>query len=111
MSKSQGKETGSRTTRREFAKSLALVAAAPLIGAPEANGGEDEKSSKDKLPDGVSEALTQIVRSRYGKYLTEEQVKEVKKSLEGRQRTAETMKKVKLANGDEPAFIFFADVT
>jgi hypothetical protein len=111
MSKSQGKETGSRTTRREFAKNLALVATVPLIGAPAATGSEEEKSSKDKLPDGASEALTQIVQSRYGNYLTEEQVKEVKKSLEGRQRTAETMKKVKLANGDEPAFIFFAEVS
>ena len=56
------------------------------------------------------DAMMDIVRARYGKHLTEEQLKEVQRGIGHNVFVAERMKKFKLANGDEPAFIFQADV-
>ncbi len=109
MGESDQKETGSRTSRRDFAKNLAFAAASPLISTSETAQAQEAKSSKEKPP-GVSEAWTELVRVRFGQHLTPDQLKEIKKSMEEKQRAAETMKKVKLQNGDEPAFIFFADL-
>jgi hypothetical protein len=110
MGKSDQKDNSSRTTRRDFAKHVALVAAIPLISPAATAQAQEAKSSNDKPADAVSEALTEIVRARYGRYLTPDQLKEIKKSMEEKQRAAETMKKRTLQNGDEPAFIFFADL-
>jgi hypothetical protein len=56
-----------------------------------------------------AEALAEVARIQYGKNLTDEQMTEIKRSLTGRFRAAEAMKRTKLANGDEPAFIFSAN--
>jgi len=56
-----------------------------------------------------ADALTAVVRARYGKYLKEDQVAEVRRSIERGIRNADRLKQVKLNNGDEPAFAFSAD--
>jgi hypothetical protein len=56
-----------------------------------------------------AEALAEVVRIRYGKNLSDDQIAEVKRSINGRIRTADRLKQFKLANGDEPAFVFSAD--
>jgi hypothetical protein len=75
---------------------LALIPAQRQAQAPE-----------KPLPE--AEALAEVARIQYGKNLTDEQMAEVKRSLSGRFRASEAMKKVKLENGDEPAFIFSAN--
>jgi len=110
-------------TRREFAKALATIAASPLLfpglaaarararaaaGSPDllalipaqAQGQTPEKP----LPE--AEALAEVARILYGKNLTDDQMAEVKRSLSNRFRASEAMKKTRLANGDEPAFVF-----
>jgi hypothetical protein len=110
MRETDRKDIGSCRSRRDFAKKVALLAVAPLLSSPGSIRSQEKESAKDKPGEIVAGALTQIVQARYGQYLTPEQMKEVKKSIEGKQRTAETMKKVKLQNSDEPAFSFFADL-
>jgi hypothetical protein len=115
----------SGSTRREFAKSLAALAAIPLLGTGKARAGTEAappvaanpltmapaelqaQPSEKPLPE--AEALAEVARIQYGKNLNEEQMAEIKRSLSGRFRAAEAMKKTKLANGDEPAFIFSAN--
>lgn len=58
----------------------------------------------------TAEALSRIVRARYGKFLTPEQLVEVEKAIVRRQRSADIMRQVQLKNSDEPAFLFRADV-
>jgi hypothetical protein len=89
------------STRRDFAKVIALAAAAPLVA-----GAAQEKPKP--LP--AAEALTEIVRARYGQHLTDEQISAVQASIGRTLRSGEQLKKVKLQNGDEPAFAFRADV-
>ena len=120
----QTKES-SGSTRREFARSLAALAAIPLLGAGKtraeaevvAPGAETLSTMLFSMPQGQApekplpeaEALAEVARIQYGKYLNDDQMAEIKRSLSGRFRGAEAMKKTKLANGDEPAFIFSAN--
>jgi hypothetical protein len=89
-------------SRREFGAALALLAAASLgVGA-------DEKPA-DALAL-TADALAAAVKARYGKHLTEEQLAEVQKAVKAGVFRAELLKKYPLANGDEPASAFSADV-
>ena len=114
------------STRREFAKTLAAIAATPLLGPAIAQValGNAASANPADLPLGIPaepqvqapekplpevEALAEVARIQYGKNLTDDQMTEIKRSLSGRFRAAEAMKKIKLANSDEPAFIFSAN--
>jgi hypothetical protein len=113
-----------KSTRRQFAKALAAIAAAPLLPRATASSeplvrdvstaaiGKSTASSfqtpADQKPSPDAEALAQLVRLRYGKELSDDQMNEVKRSIDNRLRNADRMKQFKLANGDEPVFIFSA---
>jgi hypothetical protein len=92
-----------QTSRREFAKAMGMLAASSLLpsagqaAAPEPRGG-------------VAEALTQIVRARYGQHLSEEQLKDIEQNIRKDLLLAEFMKRTKLKNSDEPSFVFRADL-
>ena len=70
--------------------------------------GEPQGPAPEK-PVPEAEALAEVAHIQYGKNLTDDQMVEIKRSLSGRFRAGEAMKKIKLANGDEPAFIFSAN--
>lgn len=96
-----------KASRRDFAKRVALLAATPLaIPAPEAGAQGTAKSDSHT----TAEALTEIARQRYGKFLSAEQMKAMQRAIEGGQRAADYLKRVKLKNSDEPAFIFSVEV-
>ena len=95
--------------RREFAKRLATIAATPLLVRHGVSLAEPQAQAPEQ-PSPVAEALTEVVKLRYGKNLDEEQIKSIKQSIDGTQRSAERLKQIKLANGDEPAFLFSADI-
>lgn len=86
--------------RRQLAQ--ALAAAFPLGEAV-----QDQPAPKPPTP---AEALTGMVRQRYEEHLTPEQLKLIQGSIARGLATAERMKKIPLKNGDEPAFVFRADL-
>ena len=51
-------------------------------------------------------AFAEVVRQRYGQHLTAAQMTEIEKELTWRMRAGATLRQFKLANGDEPDFIF-----
>ncbi len=53
-------------------------------------------------------SLAEIVRRRYGKHLTPEQLEAVTRELDGRLTGGKRLRESKLANGDEPDFTFHA---
>lgn len=53
-------------------------------------------------------SLAEIVRRRYGKHLTPEQLEAVTRELDGRLQGGKRMRETRLANGDEPDFTFHA---
>ncbi len=97
-------ESDARPNRREFAQALAAAAAAPLLLPPEpaaAQGAAD--------PAAGVQALTDLARARFGKHITDEQLKDVRRGLARLQRAADLLRQVKLHNSDEPAVVFRAD--
>ena len=50
------------------------------------------------------------MRARYEKFLTPEQINEIKRSIDRSLRSADRLKEFELKNGDEPSFAFSADL-
>jgi hypothetical protein len=92
-------EVATGANRREFTLALAALAATQLTPEQVRAQGLDPLAV-------AADALTDMVRSRHGKELTPLQVAAIKQSIYRKQYGAELLKKVKLQNGDEPAFVF-----
>jgi len=56
----------------------------------------------------VARALTEVVHTRYGQYLTPEQLNDVQDEIERGLRISERLRARKLKNSDEPDFVFSA---
>ncbi len=54
----------------------------------------------------MSDEMFRIVRRRYGQNLTQEELEQVQKGVEGVISAADAMKAVELKNGDEPHSLF-----
>ena len=110
----------SKPSRRQFVAAIAATAAAPLVpsialaqvASPSATPAPSPSASPSPTPppepSSSAEALTEVVRIRWGKHLSGEQLSEVAKAIDRNLRSAERMKKVALKNSDEPDFTFFA---
>lgn len=109
------KKTG--MSRREFSRSLALIAAATAAApAGTAIGKEISDSARhepatpqepdaSKLsPEG--DAQYQTILSRYGSRLSDEQKADIRRLVGAAQETGKTMRPFKLENWNEPAPIF-----
>jgi len=95
-----------KSTRRQFTKSLAGLAALPLF-LP--NG----VSAAQEPAEGITsaeQALAELIRLRYAKHLTEAQRKLVRQRIEAQLASAERMKKIVLKNSDDPVAAFSADI-
>jgi hypothetical protein len=111
-------DTG-KTSRRQFAKSIATtLVAAPLAAAmvkaqtpakkePAAPPAPQPSPALQK-PSPLAEAYMEAASVRFGEKLKPEQFDQIRKDLEGNVRTADRLRAVKLKNGDEPDFIFKA---
>ena len=95
------------STRREFTRNLALLAATPLL-APSSAVAADEKSTDPVAA--TADALTEAARARFGNILPEEHLNKIRGSIHRSLLSGQVMKKPKLQNGDEPAFSFRADL-
>jgi hypothetical protein len=105
------------TSRRAFARTLATMAAAPALlpaaalgqaAPPPAATPAPTPVPTPEAPSSVAEALTEVVRIRWGKDLSGEQLGQIAKAIDGRLKAGETMKKVMLGNADEPDVVFSA---
>ncbi len=101
MTPSQQQEA---TNRRDFGRAIAALAVTPAAAVA------DEPKPPEK-PATVPDALLEVVRIRFGKHLSPEQMEAVKRNLNRQQFLANRLKQFKLKNGDEPAVVFSATVT
>jgi hypothetical protein len=95
-----------KPSRRDFARTLAGAALAPLAGV--AAAADDTKIPRQLLE--TADAQVKIVQARFGTFLTREQMKEVVQSVIRGRYSADALARVKLSNSDEPAFAFRADL-
>ncbi len=122
-------QQSSLTDRRRFLKTVGLAgissalvpaslafaqsATPPRAGAP-AKPDSVAAPAAPVAPAGPSEisedarSLGEIVRRRYGKHLTPEQLEAVTREMDGRIQGGKRLRASKLANGDEPDFTFHA---
>jgi len=107
------------TSRRGFAKAIAAAAAAAAAPAALPSFADSPAptptvtptvtpSPTPAPPSSAAEALTEVVRVRWGKNLSGEQLGEIAKAIDGRLKASDAMKKVPLANGDEPDVLYSA---
>ncbi|MBI3408812.1 MAG: twin-arginine translocation signal domain-containing protein [Planctomycetes bacterium] len=97
-----------RRNRRQFLKG---AAAATLLAAPlpaPIQAGESRAQQENAAPT-PAEALTALARARFGRHMTEEQLKSVQRGITQSLSSADTIKRTRLENSDEPDFVFFAD--
>jgi hypothetical protein len=104
--------------RRDFAESVALAALAPLLGispaglrlepalgetllAGAASAGNDE-------PGALARALAEVIRVQYGSRLQSGDLETITRQIQSSLERAEQIRKIELANGDEPDFVFSA---
>ena len=101
-------DPGAEPTRRDFGKSLALLATASLAGASPAA----QQPKPADVQAGVAKALTEIVRLRHGQHLDQKQMEAIQQRLALGQLVADRMRqsKVQLTNADEPSFLTRADL-
>ncbi len=112
-----------KTSRRQFAKSVAttLVAAplaASLVKAQTPTKPKEatappvtQPAPAPQKPAPLVEAYEEVARVRFGEKLTPEQFAQIKKELNayvGKDGTADRLRAIKLKNGDEPDFVFTA---
>ena len=102
-------ERDPKSTRREFTQKLALLAATPLLVRGEPAHAADEPPSPAPIA-AAAAALTEAARVRFGEKLAEEHIKKVTASIQGGLFSAHALKRAKLTNSDEPAFVFRADL-
>ena len=62
--------------------------------------------SEPEVDPQVTDALSELMRLRYGRYLNEDQLAEVGTGLAAVAKASEELRSVKLENGDEPFFVF-----
>jgi len=104
----------SELTRREFAESLALAALAPLLGpgtGPLALAGwEPALAAAAAAPDpgALAKALLEVIRVQYESRLSPEDLATIARQIQSSLDRSDQIRKLDLANGDEPDFVFAA---
>ena len=89
---------------------LALAQSATPPGAAPAKPDSAAAPAPAGPPEIAEDArsLAEIVRRRYGKHLTPEQLEAVTREIDGRIQGGKRLRETKLANGDEPDVTFRA---
>jgi len=98
-------------SRRSFAESLALAALAPMIGVqPDtirfAQWGRAAPAGNE--PAALAKALAEVIRQQYGSRLSAGDLSTITNQIQTGLDKIDQLRKVELANGDEPDFVFSA---
>ena len=99
--------------RRSFLKSLAAAPLLPAVLAQVAPNPPQPPSptpapSPGDTPSPMAEAMAEAARHRFGAHFQPGDMEEVRKAIHGNLQAADRLRKVKLANADEPVTLFSA---
>lgn len=101
-------------SRRDFTKSVAAAAAVPLIPASAASVSPahaiapQQGQQQQPVPGSEAWALAEYIRVKYGTRLSITDFNAIVQRIDGTLRGAQRLNEPKLANGDEPFFIYRA---
>jgi hypothetical protein len=94
----------SRSSRRHFAKSLAVAAAAIPLTTTDAFAQTPPQPAPPPSP--LAKALTGVVRAQHGRHLSEDELKRIEKDFSDYLPYLDGAREFKLVNSDEPDFTF-----
>lgn len=94
--------------RREFAESLALAALAPLLPGTASPLRLPTTVAAAEDPGALAKALAGVLRAQYGDRLGAADLATVTRQIEASLERSAKIRKIPLANGDEPDFVFSA---
>jgi hypothetical protein len=103
-----------RESRRRFLKNVAGLSAVAIANPVGVVAGELPPQSAVQTPQNTATTPTQaqylgeIVRQRYGQYLTPDQLADVLRGLDGAMQRSKRLREFKLKNSDEPDSTFHA---
>jgi hypothetical protein len=100
----------SEMSRRDFAEAIALAGLAPLLGVAPGTmrmPALDPAVAAEDLPS-LARALAGVVHAQYADRLSEADLAAIARQIESSLERAAKVRKVALANGDEPDFVFSA---
>jgi len=100
--------------RREFAESVALAALAPLLGVSPSGLRLDPlgpsllpgAAAASDDPGALARALAEAIRVQYGSRLQPGELETITRQIQASLERADQIRKIELANGDEPDFVF-----
>ena len=122
----RGETAPAHPTRREFAKTLAVAAAAPLLAtvgacapaaAPPAapavtppstpsTPADTARAEAGEAPDPEAVALAEVIRQKYGSRMSAAEMEKVRQGIEGNLRAAKSLREFPLPIATEPASVF-----
>ncbi len=100
---------GDGGSRRTFLRGITAAPLLPAAIAATSAPAVAEAQTPATPTDAQVTALADLVRARFGSYLAEGDMEEIKRGIERNLRYSNALAKVKLSNADEPDFTFFAD--
>jgi hypothetical protein len=105
-------------TRRSFTESLALMALAPTFGirpdamvtpyAPSVADVAESAAAAGAMPGALAKALARVVRAQYSARLSPSDMTAITEQIQSSLDRAAKIRKIDLANGDEPDFVYSA---
>jgi hypothetical protein len=101
-------------TRRSFTESLALAALAPALGVRPRSldlpwgGNVAPLALESDEPGALAKALAGAIRAQYGSRLGRVEVATITRQIQTGLDRAAQIRRIALANGDEPDFVFSA---
>ena len=104
-------KSGSRLSRRDFARVAAVTAATAALpiaskAAAEPMVAEMIEGTQASQLSPAAEAQYQAILAKYGKRLSDEQKTDLKRLITLAQKTSDALRAFPLENSDEPAMIF-----
>jgi hypothetical protein len=87
-----------KKSRRSLLKGLAAAPVLPVV--------LDAQQQPVSGMAAQADVLTQLVRTRYGEYLSAAEMDEIRTGVERMLRNAETISRVKIGNSDGPDYLF-----
>jgi hypothetical protein len=100
-------------TRRDFALTMGAATLGACAGTPPVPPAlppvTSTTSPADATPDAngaLADAMTQLVRQRYGAHLTDDQIKSVREDIVSGLRASDRLRAMLLPNGTEPDVVF-----
>ena len=105
-------------TRRSFTESLALMALAPTLGirpdamvtpyAPSVAAVAESAAPAAPAPGALAKALARVVRAQYGARVSPADLTAITGQIQSSLDRAAQIRKIDIANGDEPDFVYSA---